>query len=88
MILSPADDMTYYMTSSQQRLALRATSALDVSEHYWYVDDAFRGKRNAGATLFLSLPEGDHVVTCVDNKGRLSSVRIRVHQLFENKSSM
>jgi penicillin-binding protein 1C len=87
-IVSPAQDMTYYMASSQQKLALRATSALDVSDHFWYVDDAFRGKRSPGKTLFLSIPEGEHLVTCVDNKGRLSSVRIRVHQLFENNASM
>ncbi len=81
MILSPADDMTYYISSAKQRLALRASSGLDVSEHYWYVDDTFQGKRAAGETLFLSVPGGEHVVTCMDNKGRLSSVRIRVHQL-------
>ena len=82
MILSPADDMTYFITSSKQKLALRATSELDVSEHYWYVDDSFRGKRSAGEPLFLSVSDGDHVVTCMDNKGRLTSVRIRVHQLL------
>lgn len=82
MILSPAQEMTYYITSSKQKLALRATSGLDVSDHFWYVDDEFRGKRTAGETLFLSVDNGEHVVSCMDNKGRLSSVRIRVHQLL------
>ena len=81
-IVSPADDMTYYLTSEKQRLALRASSGLDVSDHYWYIDDTYKGKRDAGETLFLSVPGGEHIVTCMDNKGRLSTVRIRVHQLL------
>ena len=82
MILSPGDDMTYFLTSMKQKLALRATSGLDVSNHYWYLDDAFRGIRRAGETLFLSIPDGEHLVTCMDDMGRLSSVRIRVHRLL------
>jgi len=82
VIVSPGDDMTYYLASEKQRLALRASSGQDVSDHYWYVDHAFKGKRTPGETLFLSVPGGEHVVTCMDNKGRLSSVRIRVQQML------
>jgi penicillin-binding protein 1C len=82
MILSPGHNMTYYVTSAKQKLALHASSSLDIDEHFWYLDDTFQGKRGAGETLFLSIPDGEHVVTCLDNKGRLSSVTIRVTQLL------
>ena len=80
--MSPSEDMTYFITSRKQQLALRASSGLDVSEHFWYVDDEFQGKRTAGQTLFLSVRDGEHVVSCIDNKGRLTSVRIRVHEVL------
>lgn len=75
-ILSPTDQMMYYVTSPQQQVALQATSGLDVGEHIWYVDDAYLGRNKPGDKLFVSLTGGEHRVSCLDDKGRISSIHI------------
>jgi penicillin-binding protein 1C len=41
-ILSPLGDMTYYIVSKEQTIPLQATSAGDVHEHLWYLDEIGR----------------------------------------------
>jgi penicillin-binding protein 1C len=77
-IISPSDAMTYYLVSRKQRMALQASSAADICEHVWYLDSGYLGRVKAGERLFISLNDGDHTLSCLDDKGRISSVRIRV----------
>jgi len=77
-IISPSQEMTYYLVSPQQQITLHATSGQDVNEHIWYLDDRYLSRNRANEKLFLRLIDGDHTVACVDDKGRMSSVRIRV----------
>lgn len=77
-IISPSQDMTYFLVSDKQKIALEASSALDIDEHIWYVDDRYLGRKKSHEKVFLSLPGGDHTITCMDDKGRLSSVKIKI----------
>jgi penicillin-binding protein 1C len=80
-ILSPSDGMTYLFSERSQRLTLSAASGSDVHELVWYVDNAYVGKKRIDEMLFLSLPGGKHAITCMDNKGRLSTVNIMITYL-------
>jgi penicillin-binding protein 1C len=77
-IVSPTDEMTYYMVSPKQKVTLQASSGLDVNEHIWYLDDAYLGRNKPGDKFFISLHGGEHRVSCLDDKGRISSVHITV----------
>jgi penicillin-binding protein 1C len=77
-IMSPSDRMLYYLVSSRQRLPLQAGSGVDVREHRWYLDERYLGRGRPGEKLFVALPEGHHRVSCMDDRGRISSVRVEV----------
>jgi penicillin-binding protein 1C len=77
-ILSPSQDMTYYIVAADQKLVLQAASTVDVSQHIWYVDDQFLGRTKPSEKRFISFGDGEHTVTCMDDRGRMSSVRIKV----------
>jgi len=77
-ILSPTDGMTYFQVSTGQQLTLHATSTIDVSEHRWYFDRLFLGSNKAGEKLFLPMSAGEHVITCSDEKGRMSTIKILI----------
>jgi penicillin-binding protein 1C len=77
-ILSPSQDMTYYFVAKDQQLVLQAASPVDVDQHIWYVDDRFLGRTKQREKRFTSFSNGEHVVMCMDDKGRISSVKIKV----------
>ncbi|MGB6648259.1 MAG: penicillin-binding protein 1C [Bacteroidota bacterium] len=82
VIQSPSDGMTYYLVGEDQQLFLKASSQLDVREHVWYVGDRYLGRRKAGERLFTKIDDGDHTVSCMDDRGRISSVRIRIRRVL------
>ncbi len=77
-IVSPSDNMIYYIVSDEQRLSLQACSPLDVHLQIWYLDDQFLCKLRPPEKYFLTLKQGEHSMTCVDDKGRMSSVKFQV----------
>ena len=81
-ILSPSADMTYFFFSRSQKLTLQASSGLDVRRHVWYLDDRYLGQEKAGEKLFTSLSEGDHTISCLDDRGRMSSVKIKIRYVL------
>jgi penicillin-binding protein 1C len=77
-ILSPSEGMTYFLTSPGQQIVLQAGSSVDVQDHRWYVDDKYLGKKRPGEKVFVALTRGAHTVSCMDDRGRLSSVTMTV----------
>jgi penicillin-binding protein 1C len=77
-IVSPSQDMTYFIVSPGQKLSLQANSGLEVREQIWYIDEKYLGRRRSRERLFVSLQNGDHTITCMDDRGRISSVKITV----------
>ena len=82
MILSPAQDMTYFLVSEKQKLVLHATSSIDVNEHVWYLDDTYLGREKVGEKVFVSLRQGEHRITCVDDRGRMATVKINIKYMM------
>lgn len=80
-ILSPTKDMTYLILSDEQKIALVASSSVDVKEHNWYVDNKFIGRKKRDEKIFLAMSNGLHKIMCVDEKGRSSAVSIKVKHL-------
>ena len=81
-IVSPSEDMTYYLVSPEQKMILLASSSVDVKEHAWYLDETFLQRKKAGEKLFISLSDGDHSVECVDDKGRMTRVKIKIKHVL------
>jgi penicillin-binding protein 1C len=77
-ILSPSEGMTYFLTSRDQQLVLQAGSGVDVRDHRWYVDDRYLGKKRPGEKIFFTFAEGAHTVSCMDDRGRLSTVTLTI----------
>ncbi|MBI1804595.1 MAG: penicillin-binding protein 1C [Ignavibacteriae bacterium] len=78
-IMSPSQDMTYFLVSSEQKICLQANSGLDVHEHIWYLDDRFLTREKANQKLLIPIDKGEHKITCMDEKGRTSSVKININ---------
>ncbi len=81
-IVSPSENMTYFLFSGRQKLCFQASSGVDVNEQIWYLNDEYLGRRKAGEQFFISLGNGDHTVTCMDDRGRTSSVHITVKHVM------
>jgi penicillin-binding protein 1C len=77
-IVSPSDEMTYYLFSRSQKLVLQASSTVDVREQMWYIDERFLGRYHAGKKVFVGFEGGTHTISCLDDKGNISAVTIEV----------
>ena len=80
-IISPTKDMTYLLVSKKQTIALYASSGVNVKVHHWYVDNKFIARRKQNEKIFFGMGDGQHTITCVDDKGRSSSINIKVRHL-------
>ncbi len=80
-IISPADGMTYYIVSPKQEFVLQTSSPLGVTANYWYLDDRYLGRREPNSKMFVPLSNGPHIITCVDDRGRASTVKILVRAI-------
>ncbi len=85
-IVSPSNDMIYYLASTQQKLALQAAPLTDIAAQSWYIDDRFIGRVKAGERTLVDIGDGDHRVTCVDDRGRSTHVKITVILLSHRTS--
>jgi len=82
VIISPSEDMTYiirdHVSKQQQGILLDATAASGTKDIYWFVDGTLYGKAKPGQTMFLYPRKGKHELTCVDDRGRSTSIKIEV----------
>lgn len=60
---------------------LSANVASDVEIIFWYVNDRFIGKCNAADKLFFTPSAGKYKISCTDDKGRNSDIKIEVRFL-------
>jgi penicillin-binding protein 1C len=80
-IISPTNGMVYLLTANDQKVAFQASSGVDVHEQCWYLNNRYLGRIRTGDKLFLPLETGEYTASCLDDKGRLSSVKISVKHL-------
>jgi penicillin-binding protein 1C len=81
-VLSPVNETIYLLTDASQEITFQASSGVDVKDHIWYLDSRLIGRKKAGEKFFLKLKEGIHSVSCLDDRGRLSSLGFTVRVLF------
>jgi penicillin-binding protein 1C len=80
-IISPTNGMIYLLTADDQKVPFQASSGLDVREQCWYLNNQYLGRIKTGEKLFLPLLSGQYTACCLDDKGRLSTVKIVVKHL-------
>jgi penicillin-binding protein 1C len=82
VIISPSEDMTYiirnHVSKHQQGILLDATAAAGTNNIYWFFDGVLYGKAKPGQTMFLYPQKGKHELTCTDDRGRSTSIKIEV----------
>ncbi len=78
-ILSPSPDYTYYLErGAAQQIMLQAASSAGVETQYWYVDGKMIATVRNGEKSFFSPTAKEHRITCMDDAGRKSRLRIRI----------
>ena len=82
-IVSPTDNMTYFLVSQQQKIALQATTPLDIRTCTWYINDRYYGQQGVGQKLLASLGSGRNTILCLDDRGRSTTVTVHVKQLWQ-----
>jgi penicillin-binding protein 1C len=80
VIVSPNDDAIYvlrpYLPASLQEIALEASAASGASQLYWFIDGELYGRAKPGEKLFYIPKMGIHRLTCSDDEGRSSSLKL------------
>jgi len=74
IILSPAEDTTYYIREGvsleNQKIRLTASASSRTQDLFWFLDGELIFQGNAGEQYWLTPTRGKHVLTCVDAEGR------------------
>jgi len=76
IITSPNDGSEYFLEGQQLQLACQAAN--DVKEVYWYLNDRLYQKTSPQTPLFVTPPLGNVKISCSDDKGRNTDIRIKV----------
>ena len=78
-ITSPSADKEYWIDQeSPSELQLSCKTASDVKTVYWYVNEEFYQAAKANQEIFFSPESGLVKISCSDDKGRNSTVQIKV----------
>ncbi len=82
IIAQPTEGTTYFIDkAANEKILLKADAHNDVKEIFWYVNDKLVGSCLKDDQLFVELPKGQVEITCTDDKGRASKVRVKVEFL-------
>jgi penicillin-binding protein 1C len=82
IITSLSDGREYILyTSAQQQLQLSCNTSPDVNKVYWYINDRFLREAGTGDKIFFSPAAGMLKISCCDDKGRNTDIRIKVSYL-------
>lgn len=78
-VVSPAENTEYYLEKGQeQQILLQAAADADVNKLHWYINGQFYKTVSAGEAIFYAPNAGDLQITCVDDKGKRSQVKVKV----------
>ncbi len=79
VITSPVNNKEYLLEKgAAQSLQLTCNTLPDIKTVYWYINDAFLAKCNPGTAAFFTPPEGEYKISCSDDKGMNTDIRITV----------
>ncbi len=78
-IVSPSVSWEYYIdNNAKQEIMLQAVSEAGVFRHYWYIDEKYFAIGIPGEKIFFKPEKKEHKITCLDDRGRLSSIIIKI----------
>jgi penicillin-binding protein 1C len=78
-ITSPLDGKEYLMEKGMDKqLMLECQTASEVKYIYWYVNDRFVKTALANEKVFIEPPSGQVKISCSDDQGRSSDIKITV----------
>jgi penicillin-binding protein 1C len=81
-ILSPSADMQYFLDEDAPReIRLQAASDATVTAYYWYIDDKFYQRSGTAEKVFFLPKPGKHKISCMDDKGRSTSIVVDIEKL-------
>ncbi len=79
-ITSPSAEFEYYIEqNNEEEILLQAASQSNVKTHYWFVNNKFYKKCEPTEKVFLKPAEGKMKISCMDDRGRESSISILVN---------
>jgi penicillin-binding protein 1C len=79
VITNPTDQREYYSTDGQGvELMLTCQAASDAEKIHWYLDNVYLGSVLPAGRMFVAAGKGWHKISCSDDKGRNSNIRVRV----------
>lgn len=78
-IISPSPDFEYLIESNKGgEIMLQAVAEQGVRRLFWYVDNVFYGNTNLGEKIFIKPAKNQMKITCLDDRGRNSTIVIKV----------
>ena len=85
IILSPAEDTTYYIRAGvpleNQKIRLSASASNRTQNLFWFLDGELIFKGKAAEAYWLTPVKGKHVLTCVDAEGRSASRPLHISMI-------
>ncbi|MDE0327289.1 MAG: penicillin-binding protein 1C [Candidatus Poribacteria bacterium] len=85
IILSPAEDTTYYIRTGvplgNQKIRLSASTSNRTQNLFWFLDGELIFKGKAGEEHWFTPVKGKHVLTCVDAEGRSASRPLHISMI-------
>ncbi|MCS7005359.1 MAG: penicillin-binding protein 1C [Cytophagales bacterium] len=78
LIVSPVDGREYFLTHQQVEVALKCQTANHINTVYWYVNDELSQIASPFQAVFVKLPKGNVKISCTDDLGRTSHIRVVV----------
>ena len=79
VITSLTNGMTYIVENKElQKFQLSCAAAGDVHQVHWYINDRFFATTDANKKLFFSVTTPDVKISCSDDKGRNTDIKIKV----------
>lgn len=80
VITSPSAEFEYFIEKgNEEEILLQAASDPNVKTHYWFVNDKFYKKCVPTEKIFLQAKEGKLKITCMDDRGRETTVKVKVN---------
>ena len=81
-MISPKNGTEYYLDLKEpEPVQLTAYAGADVSELFWYINDKFYKKTRSGEKQFFIPEAGTVKISCTDDKGRNTNVKIMVRYI-------
>lgn len=77
-IILPSENSVYNITRNKKDIYFKVNADNDAKILYYFIDNRFIGKQDAGETFFWRADIGRHTLTVTDNLGRSSSSNFTV----------